>query len=96
MFVSMEKIFIRSLIVLAALAIILALVFYPSGYAVPPLMFLFICIAAEFSLHTEPKKEMKGVSKVIERIILALLGVAVLGCFIVLCFLWKFGRFLHL
>ena len=92
----LEKIITRTLIALAVLAIIITLTYYPPAYVVPPLMFLFICVAAEFALTTAPKKEMKGAPKVIERIILALLCIAVLGCFIALCFLGKLGRFWRL
>ncbi len=93
---AIEKIIVRTLIAVAMAAIILTLTFYPASYAMPPLVFLFMCIAAEFALPNDSKKELKGLPKTVSRTLMVLLGIGTLACIIVAGLLWKTGSFWRL
>lgn len=94
--VSMEKIIIRTLIVAAAGAVILALTYYPPNYALPPFVFMIMCIGAEFVLPKNPKNEVKGLSKTLSKVLTWLLGIGALACVVVVGLLWKAGYFWRL
>ena len=72
-----ERIFVRALIVLAGISVILVLAFCPPSYVVPVIMFLFICVAAEFALPVTPASETKKVSKAVINAVIILLGIGV-------------------
>ena len=87
-----EKIIVRSLIALALIFLILTLTFYPPGHAIPPLMFLFIFIGAEFALPNDSGKEKKGLPKIAKKVIVVILSLAVMASIASLFVLWKAGH----
>jgi len=92
---SIEKIIVRSLIVLAALFLILTLTFYPPSYAAAPLIFLALFIGAEFLLPKEPKTE-KGLPKIALKVTTILLVIGIIACIASVLVLWKIGPFWRL
>lgn len=91
-----EKIIIRMLIAIAVMAIIIVLTFYPPSYALPPVVFLIMCFAAEFALPNDSKKEAKGVSKTASNVLIWLLGISALAAIVIVGLLWKTGAFWRL
>ena len=87
-----EKLLVRSLIVLALIFLILTLTFYPPGHAILPLMFLFLFIGAEFALPKDSGKEKKGLPKVAEKALIVVLSLAVTATVASLFVLWKAGH----
>mgnify|MGYP001189180048 CR=1 FL=1 len=88
---SIEKIIIRTLIAIAVVAVIVVLTFYPPSYAMPPIVFLIMCFAAEFALPNESKKEAKGLPKTASNVLIWLLGISALAAVVVVGVLWKTG-----
>lgn len=91
-----EKIIVRTLMAVAVVAIILTLTYYSPSYAMPPLVFLFMCIAAEFALPTDSKKETKGLQKAASNVLIWFLGISALTAVAVVGLLWKTGAFWRL
>jgi hypothetical protein len=94
--VPIEKIIIRMLIAIAVVAIIIVLTFYPPSYALPPVVFLIMCFAAEFALPNDSKKEAKGLSKTASNVLIWLLGISALAATVIVGLLWKTGAFWRL
>ena len=91
-----EKIIVRMLIAIAVVAIIIILTFYPPSYALPPVVFLIMCFAAEFALPNDSKKEAKGLSKTASNVLIWLLGISALAAIVIVGLLWKTGAFWRL
>ncbi len=91
-----EKIIVRMLIAIAVVAIIIVLTFYPPSYALPPVVFLIMCFAAEFALPNDSKKEAKGLSKTASNVLIWLLGISALAAIVIVGLLWKTGAFWRL
>jgi len=94
--VPIEKIIVRMLIAIAVVAIIIVLTFYPPSYALPPVVFLIMCFAAEFALPNDSKKEAKGLSKTASNVLIWLLGISALAAIVIVGLLWKTGAFWRL
>ena len=93
---SIEKIIIRTLIAVAVVAVIVVLTYYPPSYAMPPIVFLIMCFAAEFALPNDSKKEVKGLPKTASNVLIWLLGISALAAVIIVAVLWKTGAFWRL
>ena len=87
-----EKLLVRSLIVLALIFLILTLTYYPPGHAIPPLMFLLIFIGAEFALPNDSGKGKKRLSKIAEKVIVVVLSFAAMASIASLFVFWKVGH----
>ena len=87
-----EKILVRSLIVLALIFLILALTFYPPSYAILPLIFLCCFIGAEFVLPNDSQKGKQGSSKIAVKVVVIFLSLTVLSAIAGLLTLWKAGH----
>ena len=93
---SIEEIIIRTLIAVAVVAVIVVLTFYPPTYAMPPIVFLIMCFAAEFALTSDSKKETKGSPRTAANVLIWLLGISALAAVVVVGVLWKTGAFWRL
>ena len=87
-----EKILIRSLIVLALIFLVLTLTFYPHSYAPLPLGFLILFIVAEFALRGGLKKEKKSLPEAPTKILIALMSFGVVVTIAAVLILWKTGH----
>ena len=64
-----ERVIVRMLIMITVVAVIATLTFYPPSFVMLPLVFLFICISAEFALPKDSKNDPKGLPKTVSKML---------------------------
>ena len=95
-FMPIEKLLVRLLIVLAVVFVILSITFYTPMHAALPLVFLAVFLAADRVLSMHAKDEAEKSPKPISKTVAIFLSLAVAGCVIGLLAIWRWGYFWRL
>ena len=95
-FMPIEKILVRLMIVLAVVFVILSFTFYTPMHAGLPLVFLAVFLAADRVLSMQAKGESEKSPKPVSKTIVIFLSLAAAGCVIGLFAIWRWGYFWRL
>ena len=95
-FMPIEKILVRLMIVLAVVFVILSFTFYTPMHAGLPLVFLAVFLVADRVLSMHSGSEAEKLPKPASKTVVIFLSLAVAGCVIGLFAIWRWGYFWRL
>jgi hypothetical protein len=95
-FMPIEKILVRLMIVLAVVFVVLSFTFYTPMHAGLPLVFLAVFLAADRVLSMHASNEPEKLPKPASKTVVIFLSLAVAGCVIGLFAIWRWGYFWRL